>query len=204
MVRGNSRRIAAVLCAVALASGCGGTTDDGLSSTSKAHATTLTGFGAATASRVYFGMTNTVAVDGRPTIATFDLTAGSLVELEIATRDSSPLVFELHRVRRDGTTELLSPVHATSGFHLAQLEASSTGTFVLFFPAADNRATNVIVHLDCKDSASRCAPARQPNESCTLVFTCDEGLVCVDANGQPPPYVGEGTCVVQPDAPNIP
>jgi hypothetical protein len=171
----------------------------------KPHATTITGFGAARQARVYFGPTNHLDVDGAPTLATFALTAGSRVELELATRDASPLVFEVHRVRRDGTTELLDPVHAQSGFHITDIEASSDGTFVLYFPAADARSITAVIHLDCTEAASRCAPTRQPYESCTTSFPCDEGLVCSGDSTKPVPlpYLGVGTCLAT-SAPPIP
>ncbi len=203
MIRRNSGWIAGVLCTLATATGCGGTSGDDLFP-AKRTPSTLTGFGAASAARVYFGLTNRVNVDGRPTVATFSLSAGSRVELELATRDSTPLVFEIHRVRRDGTTELLNPVHATSGFHLTTIEASSNGTYVLFFPAVDQRDVSAIVHLDCKESAQGCALSRQPGESCTAAFTCDEGLQCSAQGRGPSPYIGEGICFVATDDPNIP
>ena len=203
MIRRNSGWIVGVLCTLAAASGCGGTNGDDLFPP-KQHPSTFTGFGAENAAHVYFGLTNRVTVEGRPTVATFSLSAGSRVELELATRDSTPLVFEIHRVRRDGTTELLNPVHASSGFHLSTIEASSDGTYVLFFPAADHRDVSAIVHLDCKESAQRCAPSRQPGESCTAVFTCDEGLRCSAQGHGPSPYLGEGICFLPMDDPNIP
>jgi hypothetical protein len=204
MVRRNSGWIAAGVCALAMATGCGGTSGDDLFPPTNGHATTVVGFGAAHAERVYYGLTNPLAIDGRPTLATFELTAGSRVELEIATRDGSPLVFELHRVRRDGTTELLDPVHATSGFHLGEIEASSTGTFVLYFPAADAREVTVLVHMDCRQTASRCAVTRQPGEACTQAFPCDEGLTCATSTGRPVSLLGEGSCYVVPAVPPIP
>jgi len=203
MIRRNSSRIAVGLCLAAMA-GCGGTAPDDLFP-AKHQPTTLVGFGTARAERVYFGPTNHLDVS-TPTLATFELTAGSRIELELATRDASPLVFEIHRVRRDGTTELLEPVHSDSGFHLSNIEASSPGMFALYFPANDHREVTAIIHLLCTESASRCAPSRQPFESCTQSFPCDEGLVCSgDAKKVTPlPYLGLGTCLSAPESPPIP
>ena len=200
MIRSVPGAIAATSFVAATLFGCGGKTED---APSLAGARSLGGFGAdANASRVYFETTNTVAVDAAPTMATFDLTAGARVEIEIATRDASPLRCELHRVRRDGTTELLSPVHSDSGFHLETFDAASDGTFVLFFPAPRanemREPQTVVVHLACKSAASRCAPAQQPGEACDAVFPCDEGLACFTGAGRVSGYTEQGRCFVVP------
>ena len=186
--------------------GCGGKTE---ATPSIARVRSLGGFGADEhATRVYFERTNTVALDGEKAIATFDLNAGSRVEIEIATRDASPLRCEIHRVRRDGTTELLSPVRSDSGFHLETFDAASDDTFVVFFPATSGSAKRdahqptepqtVVVHLACASAASRCAPAQQPGEACDAVFTCDEGLACFTGTGYANGYLEEGKCAVVP------
>src|SRR5205807_3114091 len=126
MNRSSFRLLGGFLIASALA-GCGGKIE---TVGSEPPASMLGRFGAEGHEvRVYFQTTNEVAIDGVPTVASFDLAAGSRVELEIATRDASTLRCELHRVRRDGTTELLSPVHSDSGFHLETFDAASEDTF---------------------------------------------------------------------------
>jgi hypothetical protein len=199
MVRRIPGAMVAASFAVLALIGCGGKTE---AVPSGARVRSLGGFGADEhASRVYFERTNAIAVDGEKTIATFDLNAGARVEIEIASRDASPLRCEIHRVRRDGTTELLSPIHSASGFHLETFDATSDDTFVVFFPATDlgkREPQTVIVHLACASAASRCAPAQQPGEACDAVFTCDEGLDCNTGTGHVNGYLEQGRCGIAP------
>jgi hypothetical protein len=190
----NRRKTGSIVAAFALAVaavGCGGRysgVDDGAS---REGATAPGDLGPHQA-RAYFGTTNMLETGGQPAVVSFDLVAGAKVELEVVTRDASPLEFELRRVRRDGTRELIEHVHVTSGFKLDTFVASSPNTYELYFENGAKSAQTIVIHLDCKEAAGgRCATNGQPGESCSDLYPCDEGLACsADADV----YLARGIC----------
>jgi hypothetical protein len=152
---------------------------------------------------VYFNETNHVALRADQAAAVgVDLSAGAEVQLEVVTQDASPLRLELHRVRRDGTTELIAPVDNTSGFYLTTFTATSDGELVIWFPKP--RDATVAVRLDCLGGEARCSPERQPGESCAPWFACAEGLDCVHPNGACDIWTAFGACTRRPDVAECP
>ena len=120
------------------AMGCGGVPDDDAARLLAASPTqTQTSIGVtAPAETLYFGVTNHLHIAG-DVLAKVDLNAGAQVELEVATADSSPLVFELYQVHA-GTpawVELLNAFDTDAGFVLTSFYAPSDNTFMLHFPA---------------------------------------------------------------------
>ncbi len=181
-----------VFCAsIAVTAGCGLATDGEAMPASSGSLSIPTD---ATVQRVYFNTTNHVAVGEHAAAAEIDLMGGSDVAIETTSQDSSPLVFELLRIRNDGTTELLAPVHAESGFHLDSLSASSDDAYAVYFPNADAKAQAVEIRLTCNSAA--CTRAGQPGDRCTEVFVCDEGLACSAAAAGPAnAYLAAGVCL---------
>jgi hypothetical protein len=158
---------------------------------------TVADLGGTTPMPLYFGVTNTFAMHpGSPVSAGVQLSVGATVQLEVASADSSALRFELHRVRRDGTTELLAPIDAPSGFSLSTFEATSDGTYLLWFPFPSTQT--VVISLGCETAGAHCAAAQQPGESCAPGFACDTGLDCALQRGQCDPWVALGTCAFRP------
>jgi hypothetical protein len=150
----------------------------------------------ATVQRIYFNTTNHVAVGESAKIAEIDLMAGSDVAIETTSQDSSPLIFELLRIRNDGTTELVAPVHAESGFHLDALVASSDDAYAVYFPNADAKAQSIEIRMTCNSPAGACTRAGQPGDRCTEVFVCDVGLACSAAAAGPTnAYLAGGVCL---------
>ena len=143
---------------------------------------------------VYFDVTNTVSVSAE-TFAAFELSAGAAVELEVVTKDGSPLRFELLRLRTDGTSELLNAFHVESGFALTSFVATSDGRFVLHFPAV-TAPHDVVVHIECKSGGPRCGPAQQPGQPCMVGRDCADGLTCYPVAGACNADLMGGTCVV--------
>ena len=149
-------------------------------------------------SPLYFNVTNTMSLNAAtPSAGSFLLGAGARVQLEAATSDGAPLRLELHRVRRDGTAELLAPVDVASGFYLTTFEATSDGEFVLWFPAP--RDAVVAVRLECEGGEGRCSPMRQPGESCAPGYSCDEGLDCLLPYGECDKWIYLGACTKRAD-----
>jgi hypothetical protein len=142
------------------------------------------------------GTTNVLTLGAAPVVATFDLTGGAQVELEVATRDSSPLRYELWRLRRGGAATLVSPVDARSGFALDRLAADEDSTWAIVFPAG--ASSDALLHMDCVAETHGCTPARQPGESCPAGWSCDEGLSCQLPVGACGPLVAVGTCLPAP------
>lgn len=197
MIRRNSGLIAAALVVVA-ASGCGGKHDDG--ELFRQRTALSARFGGLQAQPVYFNVTNALHLAGPSSLASFQLVAGARVELEMATEDGKPLRFELHRIRKDGTTEMIAPVDVTSGFYLTHFEASSDGEFALYFPALREPDTTVIVYMGCESGEGRCSPARQPNETCAPGYACDRGLDCILPSGSCDVWIEFGRCEPRPAA----
>jgi hypothetical protein len=123
---------------------------------------------------VYFGVTNTLDVTGKA-VARVELNAASQVELMVVTKDGSPLRYDLYYIwKGNGQRELLAPVDRRSGFHVTTFEPKRTGRYEIELHS--DKAKQIVVHLACKDG--RCAPARQPEETCAPGFECAEGLTC--------------------------
>jgi hypothetical protein len=183
------------------AMGCGGVSDDdavrsfGASASQAGASIDVAGPG----NHLYFGVTNHLHVAG-DLIAKVDLNAGSQVELEVATADSSPLRFELWQVHA-GTpawVELLNAFDTDSGFVLTSFYASSGDTFVVHFPAT-SAPRDVNVHMDCDRSVGRCTSELQPGEVCYEAIACSAGLACAPTDGACNPIWWGGTCVVPGD-----
>src|SRR5260370_28929618 len=81
-----------------------------------------------TMQRAYVGVTNELAIGVARRVATFDLVGGAQVELEVVTRDASPLRFELWQAHVDGTATLRYPVDAASGLALDRIAADEDAT----------------------------------------------------------------------------
>jgi hypothetical protein len=127
--------------------------------------------------RTYLGATQVVAVDARPVVGTFDLLGGAQVEIEIATRDGSPVRYELWQQHVDGWATLVTTVDSRSGFALQALHADEDSSWVLrFLPDVPEQ---VVVRIDCLESTHGCTPFQQPGESCPAGWQCDQGLTCV-------------------------
>jgi len=143
----NRRKISLATTALmgVLAGGCGGTADFDASGLRRASSVSI---GEDTAlERLYFDVTNTVAVGANTeTAGGFDLVAGAQVELEVVTTNGSPLRYELLRLRKDGSTELLNAFHVDSGFSLTTFYAANDGLYVVHFPQVDE-AQDVVVHM---------------------------------------------------------
>jgi hypothetical protein len=196
MIRRNLRGIMPAACALGMAVyalGCGGKADEGNLFESRS-ATTLGQFDDASVVPLYFNETKHLSLGAKPMLAGMNLVAAAQVQLEVATTDSSPLRFELYRVRKDHTTELLAPVDSRSGWDLETFEASSDDLFVLWFPQVDATPRQVNVMMTCLGGAGRCAPTGQPGESCAPGFACDEGLDCILPPGDCDPWVSTGVC----------
>ena len=185
--------IAVILASGTAASACGLATDG--EAAPAVRTSELIGAGATT-QRIYFNTTNHLAIGDAATVAQIDLAAGADVAIETTSQDSSPLIFEIVRIRNDGTTELLDPVHADSGFHLDALVASSDDAYALYFPNADAKPQAVEVTLTCNSSAGVCTRAGQPGERCTEAFVCDVGLACSAAAAGPTnAFLAAGVCL---------
>ncbi len=142
---------------------------------------------------VYFSVTNNVRVVAE-VFASFELVAGARVELEVVTRDGSPLRFELLRLRRDGSSELLNAFHADSGFTLTSFVASADGKFILHFPQS-LAGHDVVVHIECKSTGARCGPSQTEGQVCMVARDCADGLACYPSAGACNAEVMGGTCV---------
>jgi hypothetical protein len=189
----NRRQISSivlVLATVAFGVGCGGASEYDAMQLRPASLTTVTE--TTKLEPVYFDVTNTVAVSSEA-FASFELSAGATVELEVVTKDGTPLRFELLRLRKDGSTELLNAFHVDSGFALTTFVAKSDGLFLLHFPAVDD-AKDIVVHMECKNDGMRCGPAQQPGQGCMVGHDCAEGLVCYPALGVCDAQLFGGTC----------
>jgi hypothetical protein len=150
----------------------------------------------ASVQRIYFNTTNHLAIGGGAAAAEIDLIAGADVAIETTSQDSSPLVFEILRIRNDGTSELVSPVDAESGFHLDALVASSDDAYAIYFPNSGAKAQSIEIRLTCNSPAGECTRAGQPGDHCTEVFVCDEGLACSAAAAGPTnAYLAGGVCL---------
>lgn len=177
--------------------GCGGRNQDAI--VGGEEGSTLSALEAqATVQRAYVGVTNEVTTGAVPVVADFDLRGGAQVQALVATRDGSPVRFELWRVRGDGTASLVSPVDSRSGFALQRIDADQDGTWLLRFPAA--AAASVVVRLDCAGGIHGCTPERQPGQSCPAGWSCDQGLTCELPIGACSPLAAAGVCVVVPTA----
>ncbi len=191
----NTFRVLAAALSVVGAVGCGGTTA-GFTLPDEESSTISALEAGATVQRAYVGVTNQVAIGAVPVVAAFDLLGGAQVEIEVATRDSSPVRFELWRVRVDGTASLESPVDSRSGFALQRVTADENGTWLLRFPSAAQ--ATALVHMDCLGGIHGCTPARQPGETCPAGWSCDTGLGCELPIGACSPLAAVGTCVAVP------
>jgi hypothetical protein len=200
------RRIFAVTTlalASAMMAGCGGATDDdatrllGASPGQAQSPTQAPVTVTAAAPHLYFNVTDRLHVGG-DVVAQVSLNAGAVVELEVATADSSALRFELWQAHAGGWMELLNAFDAQSGFVLTSFTAASDGTFLVHFPApASPRDVNV--HLDCDRTSGRCTADLQPGERCFEQTACSPGLACAPNDGACDPIWAGGTCVVPGD-----
>lgn len=184
------------VAAVAGASGCGGRID-GIPSSNGMTSTMAQLEDGAAVQRAYLGVDDHVAVGSQRVVTPFGLVGGAQVELEVVTPDSSPVRFELWQAHVDGSTTLVMPVDAPSGFSLEDITATEDGTWILSFPVLP--PGQVIVHMDCVGGQHGCEAARQPGETCPAGWSCDEGLVCQLPIGDCGPLAGVGTCVVPDD-----
>jgi hypothetical protein len=194
---------AALATAGVTALGCGGASDD--------DATRLLGASPATptqapvsvsspAEHLYFGVTSHLHVGG-DVLAKLNLNAGAVVEMEVATTDSSPLRFELWdaHAHQGSWVELVNAFDVESGFVLTSFTAASDGTFLVHFPAPSS-ARDVNVHLDCNRTSGRCTADLQPGERCFEQAACSPGLACAPNDGACDPVWFGGSCVVPGDA----
>ena len=195
MIRRISGWVAAAFC-LATASGCGGNNPGDIFPSHPPAEVALGGDSKVVP--VYFEMTNTVTPTDGARVFGVDLAAGANVQLEVATTDSSQLLFELHRIRSDGTIEMIAPVDVPSGFYLTSFEAESDGTYILYFPARPGGDVSVNIYMTCQSGEGRCTLERQPNDSCTPAFPCAEGLVCMLPSGVCSPWLEYGTCGFAP------
>lgn len=183
------------------ATGCGGVPDDDAARLLAASPTQAeTSIDAtAPAEHLYFGVTNHLHLAG-DVLAKVDLNAGAQVELEVATADSSPLVFELWQVHA-GTpawVELRNAFDTDSGFVLTSFYAPSDNTFMLHFPAPA-LPRDVNLRMDCDRTTGRCTAELQPGEVCYEEAACSPGLACAPSDGACDPIWWGGTCVVPGD-----
>jgi hypothetical protein len=186
-----------------VAMGCGGASGDdasrlpGASPTeSPAPAKTPVSV-SATSPRLYFNVTDHLHLGGE-LVAQMNLNAGAVVDLEVATTDSSPLRFELWQAHAGGWIELLNAFDTQSGFVLTSFTAASDGVFLVHFPAPAS-ARDVNVHLDCDRTSGRCTADLQPGERCFEQTACSPGLACAPTDGACDPIWYGGTCVVPGD-----
>jgi hypothetical protein len=147
--------------------------------------------------RVYVGSTNELDLGRSPVAGAFDLLAGAQVQLEVVTRDGSPLTFELWQEHLDGTAMLIDAVDAYSGFALDRLLPNEDGRWILLFPET-SPGLHALVRMDCVGGNRGCTPQRQPGESCPAGPSCDEGLECALPLGACGPRTAPGTCTVPP------
>jgi hypothetical protein len=194
---------AALALAGFAAVGCGGTADDdatrllAASPGSSQSPSQLSLSVDTPAERLYFNVTNHLHVGG-DVVTKLDLNAGAVVEMEVATADSSPLRFELWDVHQGGWVELLNAFDVESGFALTTFTAPSDGVFFLHFPAPSS-ARDVNVHLDCNRTTGRCTADLEPGERCFTTAACSPGLACAPNDGACDPIWAGGTCVVPGD-----
>jgi hypothetical protein len=191
----NTFRVLATALSVVSAVACGGTTADFVP-TDEMGSTISALEAGATVQRAYVGVTNQLTIGQVPVVAVFDLLGGAQLDIEVATLDSSPVRFELWRVRVDGTATLESPVDARSGFALQRMTADENGTWLLRFPAAAQ--ATALVHMDCLGGIRGCTPERQPGETCPAGWDCDTGLDCELPVGACSPLAALGTCALVP------
>jgi hypothetical protein len=151
----------------------------------------------ATSARAYVGTTNVFLLGQTPVVASFDVLGGATIELEVVTRDASPVRFALWQMHVDGTATLEDPVDARSGFAIARVGPDENAHFGIVFPATPDRV-DAIVRMDCAGGIHGCTPDRQPGESCPAGWSCDVGLVCQLPPGASDPLAAAGTCVVPP------
>jgi hypothetical protein len=189
----------AVAMIAASALGCGGRMA-GVSASVGGETSTLGSLEeGASVRRAYVGTTNEFVVGEVPVVATFDLVGGAQIEMEVVTRDASPVRFELWQAHRDGTTTLRDPVDAPSGFAIDRVEADEDGRWALVFPVGTSGG-RALVRMDCVGGFRGCAPQRQPGESCPAGWSCDVGLECMLPVGACGPLAASGTCTVPPVA----
>jgi hypothetical protein len=142
-------------------------------------------------------MTNHLHVGG-DVLAKLTLNAGAVVEMEVATADSSPLRFELWDAHQGGWVELVNAFDVESGFVLTSFTAPSDSTFLVHFPAPAS-ARDVNLHLDCGRTNGRCTADLQPGERCFEPAACAPGLACAPNDGACDPVWFGGTCVLPGD-----
>ena len=200
---------AALATAGLVAVGCGGVSDDDATrffgaSPGQSQTPTQAPLSIDTpAERVYFNVTNHLHVE-RDVVTKLNLNAGAVVEMEVATADSSPLRFELWDAHEGKGTqawvELVNAFDVESGFALTTFTAPSDGVFFLHFPAPSS-ARDVNVHLDCARSQAtgRCTADLQPGERCFATSACSPGLACAPNDGACDPIWAGGTCVLPGD-----
>jgi len=193
--------VAALALAGSVATGCGGAPDNdatrlpGASPPGQTQAPTQAPVDVnAPAERLYFNVTNELHVGG-DVLAELNLNAGAVVEMEVATTDSSPLRFELWQAHAGGWVELLNAFDVESGFVLTSFTAPSDGLFLVHFPAPSS-PRDVNVHLDCDRTTGRCTSDLQPGEVCYEQTACSPGLACAPNDGACNPIWWGGMCVV--------
>jgi hypothetical protein len=195
--------VAALATAGLVAMGCGGASDDDatrlLSESPSGSQTPAQAPLAldAPAQRLYFAVTNHIHVGGE-VVTDLHLNAGAVVEMEVATADSSPLRFELWSAHQGGWMELLNAFDVESGFVLTTFTAPSDGVFLVHFPAPSS-ARDVNLHLDCNRTTGRCTADLEPGERCFTAGACAQGLACSPNDGACDPIWAGGTCVVPGD-----
>ena len=196
MGRNASRALTAAFVA-ASGLGCGGRIDESRPSSQGEVSTAAVLETGAAVGRAYVGTTNEFVLGNAPVVATFDLLGGAEVELEVVTRDASPLNFELWQVHVDATATLTDPVDASSGFALDSIQPDEDSRWLIAFPPAAQR-TQVLVQMDCEGGIHGCTPQRQPGQSCSAGWSCDEGLECALPMGACEAVAAVGTCIVPP------
>lgn len=195
--------VAALAMAGLVAMGCGGAPDNDATrllgaSPNQSQAPTQAPLTVnSPAEHLFFGVTNHLHLGG-DTLAVLSLNAGAVVELEVATADSSPLRFELWHAHQGGWVELLNAFDVGSGFVLTSFTAPSDGLYYVHFPAPAS-ARDVNLHLDCNRTTGRCTADLQPGERCFQDEACSPGLACAPNDGACDPIWAGGTCVVPGD-----
>jgi hypothetical protein len=195
--------VAVLAMAGVVAMGCGGAPDNDatrLPGASPSQSQVPTGAPLsvnAPAERVYFGVTNHLHVGG-DVLAELSLNAGAVVEMEVATADSSPLRFEIWDAHQGGWVELVNAFDQESGFVLTTFTAASDNVFLIHFPAPSS-PRDVNLHMDCNRTSGRCTPDLQPGERCFQTAACSAGLACAPNDGACDPIWYGGTCVVPGD-----
>jgi hypothetical protein len=193
--------VVALALAGVMTTGCGGASDDDAlrsAGASEGAAQATIDVRAAT-EHLYFGPTNHLHLGG-DVLTVMDLNAGAVVQLEVATADSSPLRFELWQVHAGTPAEvdLVNAFDVESGFVLTTFSAPSDGKFLVHFPAPAS-PRDVSLQMNCERTTGRCTSELQPGELCYEQTSCSPGLLCAPNDGACSAIWWGGQCVIPDD-----